>query len=301
MNIIDIHIHGIGGYDTRTANEQDILKIAWIQASCGVSEIIPTIYADTVEVMQENMLAVKKAMEIQKQEVRSKKQAAGKYANIRGVNLEGPFLNPERCGALIASSFIEPTEYNLKKLLDGFEDIVKIITIAPELDGALKLIKQIAAMGIIVSMGHSDATYAEAEAGFNAGAKGITHIFNAMRSYHHREPGITGFGLLNSDIYVEVIADPYHLHPKTIELIFRMKNPEKIILVSDTVKSSAGSEKGMERGITDNSGRLLGGAMTVADASGRLIELGYDTEVIKRIITENPERYLSGGISFNLR
>ncbi len=286
MNIIDIHTHGIGGYDTRTTDEQNILKIAEIQASCGVSEIIPTIYPDTVEVMRENMFAVKKAMEIQKQEVR-------KYGAIRGINLEGPFLNPKKCGALKAASFIEPTEYNLKKLIDGFEDIIRIITVAPEINGALKLIKQISDMGIIVSMGHSDATYAEAEAGFNAGAKGITHLFNAMRGYHHREPGIAGFGLLNSDVYIEVIADPYHLHPKTLELILRTKKPDKIILVSDTVKSSGVSGKGIEKEVTDNSGRLLGGAMTVVEASKRLIELGYDEEVVWRFITNNPEEYLN--------
>ncbi len=272
VNIIDIHTHGIAGYDTRTVNEGDILKMAEIHASCGVLEIIPTIYPDTIRVMRDNMMGVRKAME--------------KSATILGVHIEGPFLNPLRCGALNASAFIDPTEYNLKKLIDGFEDIVRVITIAPEIEGATKVIKKISDMGIVASMGHSDATYAEAEAGFNAGARGITHIFNAMRGIHHREPGIAGFGLLNRDIYIEVIADPYHLHSKTLELIFRTKNPERIIIVSDSIK-------GTQKGIVDDSKRLQGGSMTIVESSNRLIELGFDGEVIKRCITENPAAYLS--------
>lgn len=292
MNVIDIHIHGISGYDTRTMNEQDILKLAEIEVSCGVSEIIPTIYPDTAEIMRENILAVKKAIGLQESGVRN-------YATIRGVNLEGPFLNPQRCGALNAASFIEATEYNLKNLIDGFEDIVKIITIAPEIAGALNLIKQAADMGIVVSMGHSDATYSEAEAGFNAGAKGITHLFNAMSIFHHREPGLAGFGLLNKEIYTEVIADPYHLHPKTLELIFRIKNHEKIILISDTVKwtKMAINPPPLFRGghggaISDEKGKLQGGALTIIESSKRLIETGYDKAIVTACITTNPAMYL---------
>lgn len=215
-----------------------------------------------------------------------------KLARIIGVHLEGPFLNPSRCGSLDAASFIDPTEYNFKELIEGFEDIVKIITIAPEINGAAGLIKKMSDMGIIVSMGHSDATYAEAEAGFNEGAVGITHIFNAMRGFHHREPGLAGFGLLNQDIYIEFIADPYHLHPKTLELIFKTKNNDRIIIISDTVKESKNSSK--DQGITNIYGELSGGCMTIIESSRRLIEMGFNKGVIMGCITKNPERYLSG-------
>src|SRR4030066_532364 len=251
MNIIDIHTHGIDGFDTRTSNPIDIIRMAEIQASLGVSAIVPTIYSDSIEIMRQNMMAVQKAMELQKN------------AAILGVHLEGPFLNSARCGALKSSSFIEPNEYNLKRLIDGFEDMVKIITIAPELKGAAKLIRKMSDIGIIASMGHSDATYSEAEAGFNAGAKGITHLFNAMRSFHHREPGIAGFGLLNKEVYIEVIADPYHLNIKTMELIFRTKNPEKIILISDSVSGTKITETEREQGVVDDTGRLPGGSFSI--------------------------------------
>lgn len=280
MKTIDIHTHGIGGTDTRTSNPEDIIRMAEIQASLGVSAIVPTIYPDSIEIMRQNMMAVQKAMELQKNTA------------ILGVHLEGPFLNSARCGALKSSSFIEPNESNLKKLIDGFEDIVKIITISPELNGAAKLIIKMSDMGIIASMGHSDATYSEAEEGFNAGAKGITHIFNAMRSFHHREPGIAGFGLLNKDVFIEVIADPHHLNVKTLELIFRTKNPERIILISDSVKGTRTSETEKGHGVVDNSGRLQGGSMSIMESSHRLTEIGFDELVIKSCITRNPETYL---------
>jgi N-acetylglucosamine-6-phosphate deacetylase len=289
MKIIDIHTHGIGGYDTRTTAEGDILKIAEIQGSYGISEILLTIYPSIVKVMRENMDAVRKAMKLQ--DARYKMQDT-KPAKIIGVYLEGPFLNLSKCGALNAGAFAEPAEYKLKELIEGFEDIVKIMAIAPEIRGAAGLIKKMSDRGIIVSMGHSDATYAEAEAGFNAGAKGITHIFNAMRSFHHREPGLAGFGLLNQDIYIEVIADPYHLHSKTLELIFKTKNPYRIIIVSDTVKEAkVGEEK--DQGITNIHGRLSGGCMTITESSKRLIKTGYNESAIMDCITKNPESYIS--------
>ena len=122
--------------------------------------------------------------------------------------------------------------------IEGFEDVIKIITVAPELKGSVELIKNISDMGIIASMGHSDATYTQAEAGYNAGARGITHLFNAMRGIHHREPGIAGFGLMNKDVYVEVIADPFHLDQRIVDFIFNTKNDDKIIIISDSIKDS---------------------------------------------------------------
>jgi N-acetylglucosamine-6-phosphate deacetylase len=285
MKIIDIHTHGIGGYDTKTSAPEDILRIAGNFASYGVSEIIPAIYPSSIKIMRENIGAVKKAMEKQQ-------SAVGNYSRIIGVHLEGPFLNAAKCGSLSAESFIEPTEYNFQKLVEGFEDTVKIITIAPELKGASGLIKKISDRGITVNMGHSDATYAEAEAGFHSGARGITHIFNAMRMFHHREPGLAGFGLLNEYIYVEVIADPFHLHEKTLELLFKTKNTDRIIIVSDTVKESKTSPD--TQAITNDRNRLSGGCMTIIESSKRLVTMGYDNGVVQKCITTNPERYLSG-------
>jgi N-acetylglucosamine-6-phosphate deacetylase len=311
MKVIDVHTHGIGGYDTRTNVLDHILKIADIHGSHGVSEIVLSIYPAKLELMRENMEVVNKAIDKQnntksklkvqsssRKTQHSKRKTLNsklktqnlKLSSIIGVHLEGPFLNTENGGALDKETFIEPTEYHFEKLVEGFEGIVKIITIAPEMKGAPRLIKKMADRGIIVSMGHSNATFAEAEEGYHAGARGITHIFNAMRGFHHREPGLAGFGLLHSDVYIEVIADPYHLDEKTLELIFRIKNPERILIVSDTVRKSKTTEN---QAITDVHKKLSGGCLTITESSARLIEMGFDEHIVEHCITKNPERYLS--------
>ncbi len=151
MKIIDVHTHGIGGYDTRMPDEKDILAIAAAHGALGVAEIVPAIYPAEINVMRKHMDVVRNAMELQK-------AMADTQSRIIGLHLEGPFLNPLQCGALDATAFLEPTEYHLQKLIEGFEDMVKIITIAPELKGAAAIIRKIADKGIIPSMGHSAAT-----------------------------------------------------------------------------------------------------------------------------------------------
>lgn len=286
MKTIDVHTHGIGGFDTRTASEGHILKIAEIQGSLGVSEIVPTVYPSSIETMRENMHAIKKAMELQGSGGRFQ---AGE-AKIIGIHLEGPFLNPSKCGALDPDSFINCTDRNLRILIEGFYDVIKIITIAPELEGAVDIIKEISRRGIIASMGHSDASYAEADAGFRAGARGITHIFNAMRGVHHREPGLAGFGLMNQDIYIEVIADSFHLDIKLIEFIFSVKNPERIIIISDSVK--AANMVPASNGIRNEDNILLGGSVTINEAAEYLIKTGLDRVIVLKAISENPQEYL---------
>jgi N-acetylglucosamine-6-phosphate deacetylase len=264
-----------------------VLRIAQLHGSLGVSHIVPAVYSATIKTMRENMDVIMQAIEVQNETGVEKKSA-----RILGIYLEGPFLNPTMCGALDAASFLDPDEGSLKKLIEGYEDIVKIITIAPELQGALKLIKNISDAGIIASMGHSDALYADAEAGHRAGARGITHLFNAMRGIHHREPGLAGYGLMNKDIYIEFIADPFHLDAGMIEFILSAKNQDRIIIVSDTVKA-AGTHPGIEHRITDEADKLLGGSMTIRESSQRLIQMGVDERIIEKTISYNPARYLN--------
>jgi len=266
--------------------------------------MLPAIYPAPLEEMRAQMAAVKKAMEIQQKadaekvkRENSRKIIDAPCSRIKGIYLEGPFLNPHCCGALDPLSFLTPEEDNFKKLTEGFEDIIKIVTIAPELNRAVQLITIASDMGIIVSMGHSNATYEEALAGFNGGAKGITHIFNAMRGFHHRQPGIAGFGLMNPNVYIEVIADPYHLHPETVRMIFKIKDPEKIIIISDSVKDTARnqSSKFNDRSycIKEPDGKLKGGSMIITESVQRLIGMGYEERIVLNCISENPNMYLT--------
>jgi len=289
--IIDLHVHGIEGSDTREADPSTILGIAEVQGRIGVSEIVLSVYSGAIEVMRGQMAAVEGAMKEQSAASVAGCGASGtaEAAVILGIHLEGPFLNAAQCGALDPASFLEPQERAFRRLVEGFEGIVRIVTVAPEKKGAVELIRMMAAAGIAVNMGHSNATYTEAEAGFRAGARGITHLFNGMRPFHHREPGIAGFALVNSEIYVEVIGDLVHSSPHALELVFRMKAPDRIILVSDSVRETKVSQNREPR---DEEGRLLGGSLSLPSAMTRLIKAGFDAETVTRAATENPERYL---------
>jgi N-acetylglucosamine-6-phosphate deacetylase len=209
-------------------------------------------------------------------------------AAILGVHLEGPFLNAERAGSLDKNGFQDPSPKKLSALIDGFEDIIRIVTIAPELPGSLKLIETCRRKGFLVQMGHSDATYEQAEEGKHAGATGITHLFNAMRGFHHREPGLAGFGLMDDDLYVEIIADLAHLHPQSLKMVLDMKSPERFILVSDSVKGH-GWGKGAIRG---PGGVLEGSGVSLMDCMKNLVSLGVHQEWALQFASENPKRYL---------
>jgi N-acetylglucosamine-6-phosphate deacetylase len=325
-DFVDIHTHGIGRYDTRTENSEHILKTAKLHAKSGTAAFLPTIYSGSIDEMRRNMEAVRKAMVIQGSGVRSKRLGVYSYraktrfegqgsgtkklttdnwqlATILGVYLEGPFLNQVRCGAQDKSSFIKPAILSLKKLIDSYEDIIKIITIAPELAGALKVIEKCASLGIKVNMGHSDATYMQALEGKKAGATGISHIFNAMRPFHHREPSLIGFGLLDEDTYIEVIADNSHISHSALNIIFKTKRLDRIILVSDSVKSAkirkgpiypvrrkAPSE--LSNGVYSKPGVIAGSSITLSDAVKNIIKIGIPEPVAIEAAVDNPKRYL---------
>ena len=275
--LVDIHVHGAEKYDTRTRRQDDILQIAGIHGQRGTSAMLPTIYPGSLEAMRDNLTAVQRAMAAQRE-----------GARIVGAHLEGPFLNPARAGSLDGKSFADPSVEMFERIVEDFEDVVKIVTIAPELPGALRVIELCREKGFLVQMGHSDASIEQAEEGKQAGATGITHLFNAMRGFHHREPGLAGFGLMDEDIYVEIIADLAHLHPQSLKMIFDMKSPDKIIMVSDSVMGP-GWGSGPIRGA---GGTLLGSGIALADAVKNLITLGVPPERAVQFASDNPMKYL---------
>ncbi|MEW6109653.1 MAG: amidohydrolase family protein [Nitrospirota bacterium] len=296
-DLIDLHTHGISGYDTQTDKPETILKIAELHGKAGTGAILPTIYSGPIDLMRKNMEAVRKAMGLQS----SRSKAQGCFngqitahfklnaSRILGVHLEGPFLNPSRCGALDKKSFLKPSMSSLSKLITGYEDVIGIITIAPEIPGALKIIETCSGKGIKVNMGHSDATYKQALDGKKAGASGVTHIFNAMRPFHHRDPGLACLGLLDEDLYIEVIADGIHLHPETLEIIFRIKRLDRIILVSDSVKGP----KTVKGALFNNKGALRGSSITLSDSVEVLKKIGIPDAGIAEAAKDNPARYIS--------
>ncbi|MEN2994980.1 MAG: amidohydrolase family protein [Thermodesulfovibrio sp.] len=271
MSLIDIHFHGTNKIDIKEIESyEEILSLAKDYGSMGIDAFLVTVYPSEISFMRKTLLNIKKAMEFQTE-----------GAKILGAYLEGPFLNPEKSGALNRDYFLQPDIEVFYRLIDGMEDIVKIITVAPELPNILKIVEKCSEAGIVVSMGHSDATYKEAEDGYKAGARLITHLFNAMRGIHHREPGIAGFGLINQDIYVELIADGRHISDELLKWIFQIKNKERIILVSDMVKQKDGVEK------------IHGGSMGLSDIIKRVEKLNIDKYKLKLAGEINPKRLLN--------
>ena len=308
---IDLHTHGAGGFDTRTKDPGHILNIAELHGMAGTGAILPTIYPAPIKEIRNNIKAVKTAIEIQRaagggekthsspslpgrrREINGESCVTHRAALILGVHLEGPFLNRARCGALDGESFLQPSISALDRILDGYEDIVRIIVIAPEIPGALEVIEKCARSGIRVNMGHSNATYEEATEGKKAGARGITHIFNAMRPFHHREPGIAGLGLVDEDLYIEVIADGVHLHPGTLALLFYRKRLDRIILVSDSVRS--GQQKSVP--LCKAKGILAGSGITISDSAAVLRHAGIPHAAFIEAAIDNPLRYLQNDAS----
>lgn len=269
---VDIHIHGAGRYDTRSGRAADLLRLARIMGERGVAGIVLSIYPAPLEEMRTSLATVRDAMGV------APEPGA---ARILGAHLEGPFVNFTRAGALDNRAFMPPTRTSLKKLVTGFEDVVRMMTVAPEMKGALRVIEKSVSMGIRVNMGHSDATYSQARDGKRAGAMGVTHLFNAMRPFHHREPGLAGFALFDEDLYVELIADGVHIRPEVLKMVFDLKPHDRIILISDSVKDP------------QYKGRVLQGAKApVTVARDVLRKAGVPRTSIRQTMRTNPLRYL---------
>lgn len=278
--LIDIHTHGLDGFSARSSLPDDFRALSVLHANGGTASFLPTLYPAPLADMRRAMAACAEAM----------KNPSPDGAEIIGMNIEGPFLNMKFAGALDPACFMPPSAENLARLLDGFEDLVRIITIAPELPGALDVIERCAELGIRASMGHSGATHAEAAEGKQAGASGITHLFNAMRGIHHREPGLAGFGLTDPDVYVEIIIDGVHVSPWMLDLVFRLKPLERIIAVSDSVEQGERADSGLPP--KDSSGRLMGGAGPLGVSIGNLLAAGICEKTARAIACDNPRRYL---------
>jgi N-acetylglucosamine-6-phosphate deacetylase len=195
----------------------------------GVDAFLPTIVTTSVENIQRSLSVIAEYMESQKYEKQPK-------AKILGVHLEGPFLNSEKRGAHPAEYLIKPTTETVEWVLGDYAHIVKIITLAPELDITEEVIPYLRSQGIVVSLGHSSASVEEAKKAFKLGASMVTHAFNAMPPLHHRKPGLLAEAITNQNVCCGLIADGQHVSPTMIDLLLRASNYEQgIFLVSDAL------------------------------------------------------------------
>ena len=186
-------------------------------------------------------------------------------ATILGVNLEGPFVNPRRRGALPKAWVRAPSPMELAALSKASDGSIKLMTLAPELPGAQELQQSALEDWITVAVGHTDATYEEARRAFGAGASHVTHAYNGMRPFHHRDPGPVLAAIDSMHVTLELIADGVHLHPATVRAIVRAAGSDRIALVSDAVPP-AGSDGGVFR-VGDQDARLTGDRVLLPDGT----------------------------------
>lgn len=229
---VDLQINGGLGLSFNEIKHKDLpllQKICEYLWQVGVDAFVPTIVTTSPENIQRSLSVISDFMAIQ-----DISQSAA--AKILGVHLEGPFLNHEKRGAHPAQYLLTPTVEIVQWILGDYASIVKLVTIAPELDTTNKVIPYLSSQGIHISIGHSQATEKEAETAFELGALMVTHAFNAMPSLHHRQPGLLAAAILNPNIYCGLIADGHHVCPMMVELLLRASDYEKgIFLVSDAL------------------------------------------------------------------
>jgi N-acetylglucosamine-6-phosphate deacetylase len=225
---VDVQVNGGGGVLLNDApTVEGIAKIGDAHATFGTTSLLPTLITDTPEVTARAVAAVKQAM-------------AGHVPGCIGVHLEGPFLSPERRGAHDAQLIRQMDDADVDAIL-GLEIATLLVTLSPERVPA-RIIRRLADAGVIVSLGHSNATYEQIMAAADAGARGVTHIYNAMSPLTHRAPGVVGAALDSGALWCGLIADGHHVHPAAIGVALRAKRrPGRIFLVTDAM-STVGSD-----------------------------------------------------------
>ncbi|HHW13182.1 MAG TPA: N-acetylglucosamine-6-phosphate deacetylase [Firmicutes bacterium] len=219
---IDLHIHGCAGYDTMDEDDRALKVIADRLVATGVTAFLPT-------TMTMDRARIERALD---RVATAMTWAPGQGAQVLGCNLEGPFLSPENKGAHDERYMIGPDFAWLRPYLG----VIRVLTVAPELEGALGFIRQLVAAGVVVSIGHTKATYEEAAKGIAAGASLITHLFNAMTPLHHRQPGVVG-AALSHPVACEVIADNIHSVPEIHRLLVKIKPVAELVLVTDAMRA----------------------------------------------------------------
>lgn len=228
---VDLQINGALGLAFTDLQPHDVVKLQEISELLwqqGVDAFLPTLVTTSVENIQRSLAVI--ADFIQKQTSFSQLTA-----QVLGVHLEGPFLNPQKRGAHPAEYILPLNIEQIKRVL-GYAAIVKVITLAPELDATEQAIPYLRSLGITISLGHSQATATQAERAFDLGATMVTHAFNAMPGLHHREPGLLGSALIHPDVKCGLIADGQHICPTMIQLLLRAGCYEQgIFLVSDAL------------------------------------------------------------------
>jgi N-acetylglucosamine-6-phosphate deacetylase len=293
----DIHVHGAMSHDFMDATAPEILEVGRFLASRGVAHYLATTVTGPVD---KTLKALETLAEVIEQ-VPEQSWAQAAAAPV-GIHLEGPFISHVRRGVHPPAFLLEPTIDLFDRMQAAARGHIRLLTIAPELPGALELINHATAKGARVSLGHSDANAAETLAAIAAGAVTATHCFNAMRPLNHREPGILGTVLDRDDLYAELICDGIHVDPAMVRLWLRMKGDDRAILITDGM-SATGMPDGtyllgdlkveVKDGVCLHEGSLAGSVLTMDRAVAKLQRFtGASLGRAVQLASRNPARML---------
>lgn len=269
---VDMHMHGIDGYDTMDGTPESLQAISTALARHGVTSFLATTMTAPYAQLEQVLVNIAQ---------NSREGLPG--AQAIGIHLEGPWINPRYKGAQKEENIAIPKLDAVQKLYGLSEGLIKVVTIAPEQPEALEAIAWLKERDVIVSAGHTGATFAQATEAVDAGVRHFTHCFNAMTGLHHREPGVVGAAMYHEQLSTELIADGIHVHPAVMKILYRVKTPERLALVSDSMRAAAMGEGtydlgGQEVHVQDNQakladGTLAGSILTLNRAVGNMVTL----------------------------
>ncbi|NTU21959.1 N-acetylglucosamine-6-phosphate deacetylase [Brevibacillus sp. HB1.2] len=269
---VDMHMHGIDGYDTMDGTPESLQAISTALARHGVTSFLATTMTAPYDQLEQVLVNIAQ---------NSRQGLPG--AQTIGIHLEGPWINPRYKGAQKEENIAIPKLDAVQKLYGLSEGLIKVVTIAPEQPEALEAIAWLKERDVIVSAGHTGATFAQATEAVDAGVRHFTHCFNAMTGLHHREPGVVGAAMYHEQLSTELIADGIHVHPAVMKILYRVKTAERLALVSDSMRAAAMGEGtydlgGQEVHVHDNQakladGTLAGSILTLNRAVGNMVTL----------------------------
>ncbi|GEC91350.1 N-acetylglucosamine-6-phosphate deacetylase [Brevibacillus brevis] len=269
---VDMHMHGIDGYDTMDGTPESLQAISTALARHGVTSFLATTMTAPYDQLEQVLVTIAH---------NSREGLPG--AQVIGIHLEGPWINPRYKGAQKEENIAIPKLDAVQKLYGLSEGLIKVVTIAPEQPEALEAIAWLKERDVIVSAGHTGATFAQATEAVDAGVRHFTHCFNAMTGLHHREPGVVGAAMYHEQLSTELIADGIHVHPAVMKILYRVKTAERLALVSDSMRAAAMGEGtydlgGQEVHVHDNQakladGTLAGSILTLNRAIGNMVTL----------------------------
>lgn len=293
---VDIHIHGAGGHDVMSSTEEALSTVAKTVARHGTTSLVAT----TVTAPPDE---TRRCLEDIARYIASPANTdarATPTAEIVGIHLEGPFISSTCRGVHPPGAIAKPSIALLDRYLEAAGGNVRILTLAPEIPGALDLVEHGYARGIVVALGHTDATYEQAHNAIFRGARHAVHVFNAMRPFSHRETGVLGAVLTDDSVTAEIIADGVHVDDPAIRLLLAAKGPELVILVSDGTAATGMRDGSYRLGTFDvtvsggvcrnREGKLAGSTLTLDRALQNMVRLGVPLLEAVRMATLNPAR-----------